>query len=69
MIWELQGPGRFAVPLLIIVVLVLAVWLYILVPSRMARNRDRSPLAWILIAVVLSPIAAILLLWGIGKSR
>lgn len=48
--------------------LIAAIWLVFVVPARMAARRNRSVTAWILISLVLSPIAAILLLWGIGAA-
>nr|WP_309504130.1 hypothetical protein [uncultured Roseovarius sp.] len=45
------------------------VWLYILLPARMAQERNRAPLIWVLISFVGSPILAILLLIALGDAK
>ena len=44
------------------------VWLAILLPSEMARERRRDPTVWVLISIVGSPPLAILLLMALGKA-
>lgn len=43
-------------------------WLYVLLPARMARNRNRSAFIWVLIGLFGSPILAVLLLLALGNS-
>ncbi|NPD16260.1 hypothetical protein HOY34_13755 [Xinfangfangia sp. D13-10-4-6] len=45
-----------------------SIWLMILVPADMARNRGRSALAWVLISLFFSPFLAILLLLIMGDA-
>jgi hypothetical protein len=45
-----------------------ALWLYVLLPARMARNRNRSAVIWVLIGLFGSPILAVLLLLALGNS-
>lgn len=44
-------------------------WLYILLPMEMANDRNRSPVAWVLVSIALSPVAAILLLLFFGEAE
>ncbi|MGH1457336.1 MAG: hypothetical protein ACRBBT_00390 [Paracoccaceae bacterium] len=44
------------------------IWLYIMLPASMAKNRNRSPVIWVLIAIVGSPILAVLLLIAMGET-
>ena len=43
-------------------------WLFILLPARMARERNRWALIWVLISLFGSPILAILLLIALGDA-
>ena len=43
-------------------------WLAILLPSEMARERRRDPTVWVLISIAGSPPLAILLLIALGKA-
>ena len=45
------------------------VWLYVLLPADMARDRNRDPLIWALISIVGSPLLAILLLIALGDAK
>ena len=42
-------------------------WLYVLLPVDMARNRNRSAFIWVLISLLGSPILAVLLLLALGE--
>ncbi len=46
-----------------------AVWLFILLPADMARDRGRDPFIWVLISIVGSPFLAILLLAALGDAN
>lgn len=50
------------------IALAFALWLWIWVPAQMAKNRNRSPLVWVLISFVSSPLLAILLLAALGDA-
>ncbi len=43
-------------------------WLYILLPARMAEARGRSAFGWVLASILFSPILACLLLWLLGDN-
>lgn len=43
-------------------------WLFILLPAKMARERNRDALIWVLISLFGSPILAILLLIALGDA-
>ena len=45
------------------------IWLFILLPARMARERKRSATIWVLISFVGSPALAILLLIALGDAN
>ena len=44
------------------------VWLYVWLPSDMAKERNREPFAWVLISILGSPFLAIILLWLLGEA-
>jgi hypothetical protein len=44
------------------------VWLSVLLPSNMARQRRRDPMVWVFISIVGSPPLAILLLMALGDA-
>lgn len=44
------------------------IWLLILLPAEMARNRNRSAFWWVVVSLAISPFAAIFLLWLIGPA-
>jgi hypothetical protein len=46
----------------------LVVWLYILLPARMAEERGRSQFGWVLLSLLFSPILACLLLFLLGND-
>lgn len=49
-------------------VLYFALWLFILLPARMAEARGRSAFGWVLVSLVFSPFLAILLLLLLGNA-
>jgi uncharacterized membrane protein len=55
--------------LFILVALVIAIWLYIVVPAQMAGRRDRSAVGWVLISLVFSPAVAIIALLALGHPN
>lgn len=48
--------------------LLFVVWLLILLPASMARNRNRSAVGWVLVSCLFSPVVAVLLLALLGKA-
>ena len=52
--------------IVILLVIVFAFWLYIVLPWQMAERRDRSPVGWVLISIIFSPIVAIIALLVLG---
>ncbi len=54
--------------ILVVLVLWFALWLYILLPARMAEKRGRSQVGWVLLSLLFSPILACLLLWLLGND-
>ena len=52
-----------------IAMFVFTIWLCILLPADMAKERNRSPLAWVLISLFASPLLAIILLALIGEAQ
>ncbi|WRH63806.1 MAG: hypothetical protein RSE12_05565 [Fuscovulum sp.] len=48
--------------------LYIALWLFILLPARMAEARGRSAIGWVLVSLFFSPILAVLLLWVLGDA-
>lgn len=48
--------------------LYLVIWIYILLPARMAETRGRSALGWVLLSVFFSPLLACLLLWLLSDN-
>ena len=53
----------------VILITLLAFWLYIGLPWDMAKARKRQPLLWVLISIVGSPFLAIILLWWLGEAE
>lgn len=43
-------------------------WLFILLPARMAEARGRSAFGWVLVSILFSPILACLHLWLLGDN-
>lgn len=51
-----------------LVALYIALWLFILLPARMASARGRSAVFWVLVSLVFSPFLAIFFLWVLGGA-
>ena len=49
-------------------VLAVTIWFFILLPAGMAERRGRSPIGWVLLSVLFSPILACLLLALLGDN-
>ncbi|WP_135451198.1 hypothetical protein [Tabrizicola caldifontis] len=45
-----------------------ALWLFILLPARMAEARGRSAVVWVLLSLIFSPFFAIFFLWLLGDA-
>lgn len=45
-----------------------SLWLFILLPARMAEARGRSAVVWVLLSFIFSPFFAIFLLWLLGDA-
>ena len=43
-------------------------WLFILLPARMAEARGRSAAGWVLLSFIFSPFFAIFFLWLLGDA-
>ena len=43
-------------------------WIFILLPARMAEARGRCAFGWVLISIFFSPVLACLLLWLLGNN-
>ena len=59
--------GLFAL-ILGLAVLWFTLWLFILLPARMAEARGRSAVVWVLLSLIFSPFFAIFLLWLLGDA-
>jgi len=49
-------------------VLYFALWLFILLPARMAEARGRSAVVWVLVSLFFSPFLAVFLLRVLGDA-
>jgi hypothetical protein len=65
--WERFVDSVFGI-LAVLLAFWFVIWLYILLPARMASARNRSALVWVLISFVGSPLLAILLLIALGDA-
>ncbi len=59
--------GLFAL-LIGLLVLYFTLWLFILMPARMAEARRRSAVVWVLLSFIFSPFFAIFFLWLLGDA-
>ncbi|MCF1710387.1 hypothetical protein L0V05_16375 [Tabrizicola sp. J26] len=48
--------------------LYITLWLFILLPARMAEARGRSAIGWVLVSLFFSPLLAVFLLWVLGDA-
>ena len=53
----------------IIVIALVVLWLWIFVPAKMARNRGRSAIGWVLLFWVITPFWGMIALWVLGDSK
>lgn len=52
-----------------IIAIILILWLYILLPVRMARKRGRSAIGWVLLFWIITPLWGIIVLLVLGDSK
>ena len=52
-----------------IIALIIILWLYIFLPIRMARKRERIALGWVLLFWILSPLWGIIILLILGDRK
>lgn len=52
-----------------IIAVILILWLYILLPVRMARKRGRSAIGWVLLFWIITPLWGIIVLLVLGDSK
>ena len=52
-----------------IAVLVILYWFYIGITRRMAKNRHRDPLGWILLSIFVSPLLTWIILLIVGDKE
>ena len=52
-----------------ILVILFIVWLSILLPMKMAKKRGRSPLGWVFIFWLITPLWGIIILLIVGDSQ
>ena len=65
-------PLVWQIPLLvlgIIVALALVYYVYIGITLKMAKNRHRDPLAWILLSLLVSPLLTWIILLVVGDAE
>ena len=55
--------------LLVAAILFFAYWIYIGITRRMAKNRHRDPLGWILLSLLVSPVLTWIILLIAGDSK
>ena len=53
----------------VIIALIIFLWFYVFLPTRMARKRERSALGWVLLFWILSPLWGIIILLILGDSK
>ncbi len=53
----------------IIIILIFILWLYIILPIKMAKKRGRSAIGWVLLFWIISPLWGIILLLVLGDSK
>ena len=45
------------------------IWIFVLVPVKLAKARGRSSSLWVFISILISPLVVILLLWYLGDAK
>ena len=63
-----SGAETILIVLSYLLAFVFMVWLWVFVPAKMAKNRNRGAVVWVLISFVGSPLLAILLLYALGEA-
>jgi hypothetical protein len=66
------NPLVWQIPLGILVVVAAVAfvyWIYIGITCRMARNRHRDPLGWVLLSIFVSPLLTWIILLIVGDSK
>lgn len=53
--------------LVVIAGLLFVLWLFILLPAGMASDRNRSPVAWVLLGLIFFPLLPVILLLMAGR--
>ena len=43
-------------------------WLWVIVPAKMAKKRNREPAIWVILSVIASPLVAIIALLAVGDT-
>lgn len=43
-------------------------WLWVIVPAKMAKKRHREPAIWVILSVIASPLVAIVALLAVGDG-
>ena len=43
-------------------------WLWVIVPAKMAKKRHREPAIWVILSVIASPLVAIVALLAVGNK-
>lgn len=54
---------------ILLVALVLFIWLCVLFPAELAEKRNRSQFLWVLVAIVATPLTAVVLLSYLGEKK
>ncbi len=60
------------IPLMIlsvVTILFILYWIYIGITRRMAKNRHRDPLGWILLSIFVSPLLTWIILLNVGDKE
>ncbi len=55
--------------LAVVAVVALLFFIYIDIPRRMARNRHRDPLGWVLLSIFVSPLLTWIILLIVGDAK
>ncbi len=55
--------------LVAVVVLAIVYWIYIGITLRMAKNRHRDPIGWVLLSIFVSPLLTWIILLIVGDSK
>lgn len=53
----------------VIGILIFFLWLFILLPAKMAKKRGRSAVGWVLLFLIVSPFWGIIILLVLGDSK